>query len=161
MAIPASRTAGSTRFPGMSAGCYVLDLLHVAAGGGRGIVLGAAALARDHVGGVPVPPVMRRGDRLERAVAVGRLVQEVGESLDLHGSAPREAGLDLLEQPFVAVGIAERNPGVVGAHLRVGAALARCGAIAVEPAAPVEDLGDLGAAGDEIGAGGLHVVDGE
>src|SRR4051812_50087360 len=89
---------------------YVPDLLHVAPGGGRGLVLGAAALARDHVGGVPVPPVVRRGDRLERAVAVGRLVQQGGEGLDVHGSAPRQAGLGFPGAPIRARGGAGRKP---------------------------------------------------
>src|SRR5215510_11757221 len=60
------------------------DLGHVAAGGGRGAVLGIAALADVHVRGVPVPPVVGRGDGLEGGVVLGCLVQDVGGSGDAH-----------------------------------------------------------------------------
>ena len=46
----------------------MLDLRHVASGGLRGLVRRDPALARVHVRRVPVPPVVRLGDRLERAV---------------------------------------------------------------------------------------------
>ena len=40
---------------------------------------GVAVLARGQVGRVPVPPVVRRGDRLERAVVQGGLGQQLGQ----------------------------------------------------------------------------------
>src|SRR5262249_629321 len=51
------------------------------------LFLGVSALAGVHVRGIPVPPVMRRGHRLKRAVMLGRLVQELsqaGNVLELH-----------------------------------------------------------------------------
>ena len=56
----------------------VLDLRHVAIGG-RGRFVRRASAPGVHVRGVPVPPVMRRGDRLELAVAHGGLEQELGQ----------------------------------------------------------------------------------
>jgi hypothetical protein len=61
----------------------VLDRGHVAAGGRRGLVGRAADLPRAYVRRVPVPPVMRRGDRLEYAMVVGCLVQQLSQGLDL------------------------------------------------------------------------------
>lgn len=52
----------------------MLDLRHVVRGGRRGLLRGAPALASIHVGRVPVPPLVRWSDRLERAVMVGRLM---------------------------------------------------------------------------------------
>ena len=62
----------------------VLDLRHVAPGGRGGLLRGAPALASVHVRRVPVPPVVRRGDRLERAVMLGRFMQELCESRNVH-----------------------------------------------------------------------------
>ncbi len=136
-------------------------LLHVAGGADRRLLGGAAALAGGHVGRVPVPPVVRRGALLVRVVVLGRLVQQVGEGRDVHGSAPREPRREFLEQPGVAVGVAERGPRLVGLALRVRAAHARRGAGEVEPAGAVEHLGHVDAAGDQVGAGRFDVGDGE
>ena len=62
----------------------VLDLCHVARGGRGGLLRGAPALASVHVRRVPVPPVVRWGDRLERAVMVGRFMQELCASRNVH-----------------------------------------------------------------------------
>ena len=133
-----------------------LDLRHVAVGGRRGLVRGASALAGVQVRRVPVPPVVRRGDRLERAVAFGRFVQEPCERGDVHHSSPRPgAARDLLQQPAVAVGIAERCEGAVRAAVGVGAGLASLGS----EAAPVPDLADVDAASDQLVPGGVHVID--
>jgi delta 1-pyrroline-5-carboxylate dehydrogenase len=66
----------------------VLDLRHVAPGGRGGLLRRGPALARVHVRRVPVPPVVRWGDRLERAVMLGRLVQEICQGGDVHVSPP-------------------------------------------------------------------------
>src|SRR6478752_6405053 len=57
----------------------VLDLRHVAAGGRVGLVRGAPIFASVQVRGVPIPPVVRGGDGLERAVMIGGLVQKIGQ----------------------------------------------------------------------------------
>ena len=64
----------------------MLDLRHVTRSGCRGLHRSASAFASVYVGRVPVPPIVRRGDRLERAVTVGRLVQE-GSRLDFTAMA--------------------------------------------------------------------------
>src|SRR4051812_40089759 len=69
-----SQTAARSR-PSSGWDDNVLDVRHIAVGGRRGLVRGAPALASVDVGRVPVPPVVRRGDRLECAVTPGRLVQ--------------------------------------------------------------------------------------
>src|SRR5215475_2410587 len=100
----ATRTASSGR--------DVKDLLHVAVGGGGGLLRTAAALTRAQVGRVPVPPVVR-GVRLLVAVVVPRrLVEEPCKGRDVRGPPrlPRAAGkprLDLLEQPAVPVRVLE------------------------------------------------------
>jgi hypothetical protein len=76
--------------PSATAGSHddVLDLRHVAVGGGGRLLRGAPLLASVHVRGVPVPPVVRRGDRLERAVVDRGLVQELGQGRYIHSAAP-------------------------------------------------------------------------
>src|SRR5438046_3180837 len=78
-----------------------------------------SGLARLDVRRVPVPPVVRRSGRLERAVALGRLVQqlrELGGVLLLHPA--RQAVGDLLQLPLVAVGVREDRPAGVGVAVR-------------------------------------------
>ena len=75
------------------------------------------------------------------------------ESLHLH--AARESLRDLLQDPYIAVGVRERCSAEVGAALRIeagNAALARF---------EVPDLADFDAAADQVLAGGLDVVDDE
>src|SRR5215212_582192 len=62
----------------------VLHLRHVLSGGRGGLVRGAPLLPGVQVCRVPVPPVVRRGDRLERAVAQGSLVQQLGQIRNVH-----------------------------------------------------------------------------
>src|SRR3954471_18304384 len=62
----------------------VLDVRHVAPGGVGGLVRSAPALASVHVRRVPVPPVVRWGGRLERAVTLGRLMQQIRQGGDVH-----------------------------------------------------------------------------
>src|SRR3954470_4474976 len=66
----------------------VLDLGHVAVGGRRGVVGGTSALPGVQVRRVPVPPVVRRGGPLVLIVALGRLVQQIGQRGDVHVSPP-------------------------------------------------------------------------
>src|SRR5437762_7201816 len=66
----------------------VLDLRHVATSGGGGLLRSVPALASVHVRRVPVPPVVRWGDRLERTVMFGRFMQELCKRRDVHRSDP-------------------------------------------------------------------------
>ena len=58
-----------------SSGKNVKDLLHVAIGSGRCLLWIAAALTRDQVGRVPVPPVMLRVHLLEVVMVLCRLAE--------------------------------------------------------------------------------------
>ncbi|MDT5283869.1 MAG: hypothetical protein QOJ20_5064 [Mycobacterium sp.] len=74
-------------------------------------------------------------------------------------SAARTAGRDFLKHPPVAIGIAERRERSVTVALWVRAGYARRGPGVVKYAAcVVEDIADLCAMADELGAGGLDVV---
>src|SRR5689334_13607743 len=82
----------------------VLDLRHMATGDRGGFVRSVPALTRVHVRRVPVPPVVPRGDGLERAVMFGGFVQELRKRRDVdRHTAAREPLRDLLEHPAVAV----------------------------------------------------------
>ena len=99
---------------------------------------------------------MRRGDGLERAVALGRLEQQLGQSARVvHLDAARESLGDLLQDPRVAVGVRERGAAEVRAALRVEARDAALAGL------DVPDLADLDAAGDQVVTGGDDVVDDE
>ncbi len=143
-----------------------LDLCHVAPGGRGGLVRVAPGFARDHVRRVPVPPVVRRGDGLERAVMQGRLVQQISPGGDVRAGLPfpaGEPGRDLLEQPAVAIRVAERRVrGVRAPPLRVGPrdARVRFAGLARLPLVVVH-LADVHAAADEIGPGSFDVLDGK
>src|SRR5262245_55852320 len=97
------------------------------------------------------------------------LVQELGESCDVHGRClrrfPFAAGKtrrDLLEQPAVPVWILKRGEREVGTTLRVAPSNARVLHGVVEGAAGVvEDLADFDAAGDQVVASGVDVIYGE
>ena len=112
----ARRRQAGLRLPGLSGrDDNVLNVRHIAPGGCGSLLGGAPALPSVHVRCVPVPPVVRWGDRLERAVMLGRLMQELCESPNIDRHTPaRESLLDLLQQPAVAVGIAERGERAVG-----------------------------------------------
>ena len=104
-----------------------------------------AGLFGDHVAGVPVRPVLVRfaAALLVLAVGDGGAAHGVGEVVDgrvagvVRVDAPGQAGGDLLEQPRVAVGVAE---GCERAVARVLGRRAAGGAVGAE----VEDVADLG-----------------
>src|SRR6202008_2448561 len=76
---------------------------------------GPAALTGDDVGGVPPRPVVLGGSRFVRAVALLGFAQQSGQRRDVQAEpTPGKPGLDLLQQPAVAVGVAERGPRAVG-----------------------------------------------
>src|SRR5438034_3348355 len=134
----------------------VLDLRHVAPGGLGGLVPGGPALAGVQVRRVPIPPVVRRGGRLEDAVTLGGLVQQLRQSRDVPQPDPAgEALRDLLQQPAVAVRIGERREAAIRLALRIRARLVPAGA----QAAPVPDLADVRAVADQVVPGGLDVID--
>ena len=56
----------------------VLDIRNVAPGGRGGLLRGAPALASVHVCRVPVPPVVRCGDRLEGASSAAEAMEGWG-----------------------------------------------------------------------------------
>ena len=66
-----------------------MDLLHVAVGGGGGLLRTAAVLTRAQVGRVPVPPVMLGVRLLVVAVVLLRLVEELGKGCHVRGSCSR------------------------------------------------------------------------
>src|SRR5262245_56690436 len=152
-----------------SSGKNMQDLVHVAVGGGGGLLRTAAVLTRAQVGRVPVPPVMLGVRLLVVAVALLRLAEELCKGCDVYGSRSRQlplaAGksrLDLLEQPAVPVRILERGKREVGTTLRVAPADAWVLHGVVEGAAGVvEDLSNVDAVGDQVVAGGVDVVHGE
>src|SRR3954468_14998346 len=73
--------------------------------------------------------------------------------------APWQPRRDLLQQPGVAVRIAEAGEGAVSGAVGRRAADAGAGVEPVAERALVEDLADLDAAGDEVGARGVEVAD--
>src|SRR5215207_698125 len=107
-----------------SSGRNLKDLLHVAVGGGGGLLRTAAVLTRAQVGRVPVPPVVLGVRPLVVAVVLFRLVEELCKGCDVHGSCSRHhplaAGkprLDLLKQPAVPIRVLERGKRVIGTTL--------------------------------------------
>ncbi len=66
----------------------MLDVGHVSPRRCGGFFGGATALASVYVRRVPIPPVVPRGDRLERAMMLGSLMQELCESRNVDGSHP-------------------------------------------------------------------------
>jgi len=84
-------------------------------------------------------------------------VEQVGPGRDVRRRAcPFPAGQpcdDLLQEPAVAVRVGERGVGLIGAALRVAARLAA--------AVQVEDLADLSALFNQVGAGRVDVADGQ
>src|SRR6185436_17116633 len=111
------------------------------------ILRGPAALAGDHVGGVPPRPVMLRSGPFVSAVVLLGLLEKLRQSPDVQSAEtpPGEPRRDLLEEPAVPVGIAERGPRAVSAVLRVAARRAPLRPGDAEVALEVEDLAHLGA----------------
>src|SRR3954453_84714 len=73
--------------------------------------------------------------------------------------APRQPRRDLLQQPGVAVRIAEAGEGAVRGAIGGRAADAGAGMEPVAQRALMEDLADVDAAGDEVSARGVDVAD--
>ena len=100
-----TRSSSASRRSTSSGNDHTSHLLHVEVGGNRRLLRAAAVLARTQVGGVPVPPVVRRGGLLDMVVLQGRLEQETAQRGDVDlVDPPGQAGGDLLQQPAVAVG---------------------------------------------------------
>jgi hypothetical protein len=70
--------------PAKLSGKYMKVLLHVATGGVGGLFRRAPALARVHIGGILVPPVMSGVGLLVWVVTLGCLAQKLGQSRDVH-----------------------------------------------------------------------------
>ena len=68
-----------------SFGKNVKDLLHVAIGGGYCFLRIAAALTRDHIGRVPIPPAMLYMRLLKVLMVLCRLMEECCQGCDVHG----------------------------------------------------------------------------
>ena len=122
------------------------------------------ALARDDVGGVPPRPVVLRSGRFVLAMALLCLSQKLGQSRDVQvaESSSGKTRLDLLEQPAVAVRIAERGERAIAGVVGCGPADSTARAVALELSSRrpgVEHLADLGTAGDELVACSLDVGD--
>src|SRR5207249_1410566 len=88
------------------------------------------ALARDDVGRVPSRPVVLRSGRFVFAMALLCVSQKLCQSRDVHDDSwvgrarsdpSGKARLDLLQQPAVAIRIAERGVRAVGATFGFGA----------------------------------------
>ena len=91
---------------------------------------------------------MLRSRRLVLAVVFLGLLEQIRQRRDVRReSAPGQPGLDLLEEPAVPVGISKRGEVAVRATLGIRTRNDRS-AEDVE----VEDLADVGAVSDELGA---------
>src|SRR5882672_8196079 len=86
-----------------------------------------AALARDDVGGVPPRPMVFRSGRFVLAMTLLCFPQKIGQGRDIHiaESTSGNPRVDLLQQPAVAVRIAERGERDVAAPLRIRSAEGR------------------------------------
>src|SRR6266705_1579363 len=76
-----------------------------------------SVLSRDNVGGVPPRPMVLRGGWFVLAMMLLRLTQKLCQHRDIQiaESTSGQARCDLLEQPGVAIRIAERSKGKVAA----------------------------------------------
>jgi len=128
----------------------------------------AAGLFADQVARVPLRPVRVLGADacLVLAVRGGGAAQgrgEVrgrGEGGDRRVKASGQPGGDLLQEPAVAVRVAERQERAVAGALRIRSGNPGVGPAVVEDAAGVvEDLARLGSAPFELVVRGLDVVD--
>src|SRR6476620_6540459 len=84
-----SRGVGRKNVP--SAGDHAPNFLHVAIGEFVGLCGGEPAQTGAQVAGVPVPPVVGRGRRLETTVMLGCLVQQLGQPVVVGGRRRRAA----------------------------------------------------------------------
>src|SRR5688572_4276265 len=131
-----------------------MGTLHVARAICDGIFGSLALLARDDVRGVPIGPVVLRRGRFVRAMACFCLSQKLRQTRDVQvaESSAGKPRRDLLEQPAVAVRIAERRIGSVGATVGI-AAWYRWSSEGRE----VKRLTHVGAAADQLPACRLDV----
>src|SRR5262249_44628519 len=122
-------------------------------------------LTRDDVGGVPPRPVVLRSRRLVLAMVLLGLSQELGQSRYVQAeSSSGKSGRDLLEQPAVAVRVAERDERTVAGVFGGRPAESTARAIGLELSArrpSVEHLAGLDTAGDEFVTRSLDVGDDE
>ena len=70
-----------------------MDFVHIAVGGGRGLLRTAAVLTRAEVRRVPVPPVMLAVRALVPAVVLLRFVEEFCEGRDVRSLRSRRRPL--------------------------------------------------------------------
>src|SRR5262249_11894852 len=91
-------------------------------------------LARDDVGTVPPRPVVLRSRCFVRTVPLFCLSQKLCQSRDIHiaQASSGKSRLDLLEQPAVAVRVAERGERAVTGVFRRGPADSTAGGIALK-----------------------------
>ena len=122
-----------------------------------------AALACDNVRGVPLRPVVLRSGGFVRAMVLLCLPQKVGQSRHVQAaeSSSGKSRLDLLEQPAVAVRIAERSPRAIGVTVRIRPRYASLRPGYMEAGVEMEHLAHVDAMSDKLGARCLDVIDDE
>src|SRR4051794_26647996 len=112
------------------------------------------------------PTNLRWGDRLERAMMLRRLMQELCETRNVDRHTPaRESLLDLLKQPTISVWIAERKKRSIAAMLGIftvdSPSPKQIGFVraSVHAARVVEQLACVDAVGNDLVARNLDVGD--
>src|SRR5262245_11659332 len=108
----------------------------------RGLLGSRPLLASDHVGGVPVRPMVLRSRPFECTVAMLCFPQKLRHRrhVQVAESAPGETRRDLLEQEAVAVRVTERGIREVGPTLRIPAWQASVRSVDMEAAPEMEHL---------------------
>src|SRR5580704_15163825 len=122
---------------------------------------GLPVLSRDNVGGVPRRPMVPRGGWFVLAMMLLRLTQKLcqGRDVQIAESASGQPRCDLLEQPGVAIRVAERSKGKVAAVTGVRPTDATV-AFRTELSTrfqSMEHLTDLDAAGNELLASSFNL----
>src|SRR6202048_1377282 len=120
-----------------------------------------SVLSRDNVGGVPPRPMVLRGGWFVLAMMLLRLTQKLCQRRDVQiaESTSGQARCDLLEQPGIAIRVAERSKGKVAAVTGVRPTDPAV-AFGTELGArfrSMEHLTDLDTAGNEIFAGSFDI----
>src|SRR5262245_2570063 len=128
-----------------------------------GLIGTPPALARDDVGAVPVRPMVLWSGRFVLAMALFCFAQELDLSRDVAAeSSSGQPRPDLLEQPAVAIWIAETGERKVAGVIGCRPAHSSAFAVGLELSARrpgVEHLADPGTARGELVACGLDVGD--
>src|SRR5205807_4761265 len=143
------------------------DLVHVAIGGGGGVLRRASVLTRAQIGRVPIPPMMLGVRLLVLAMVLLGVVEEVGKggnipAISSFPLAARQPLPDLLELPAIPIRILKRDKREIRAALRFAPRDARIFLGIVERAAGiVEDLADVHATSLQVVAGGGDILHGE